>query len=109
MSLSPLSLFLSLSLTLFSCRELLAFFVVNLVGGAVARRLVGTVDDKGYLLTTRDTWFKINYTRKLQHFLSCFLPVRVSLLLAPRTGQARGERRYERCRLWACHQTEARI
>jgi hypothetical protein len=40
---------------------------VSSLGGLLCRRFCD-VDSRGYILTTTSSWFKVNYTRKLQHF-----------------------------------------
>lgn len=58
--------------------EFIAFMTVNLLGGITARQFC-EVDQKGYVITTKDSVFKINYTRKLQHFLSMFVPLLIAV------------------------------
>jgi dolichol kinase len=47
---------------------------VSLFGGLVCRRYC-PVDDKGYIITSKSSWFKVNYTRKLQHFAAYMIPL----------------------------------
>jgi len=58
--------------------EFLAFMIVNFLGGLTARRFCET-DEMGYVVTNKGSWFKINYTRKLQHFLSMFVPLLIAV------------------------------
>lgn len=57
--------------------ELLKFFTmvaVSLLGGIVCRWFC-KVDEKGYIITNKGSWFKVNYTRKLQHFAAYMIPL----------------------------------
>lgn len=47
---------------------------VSLVGGMICRKFCDT-DEKGYIIYTRKTEFKVNYTRKLQHFAAYLVPL----------------------------------
>lgn len=47
---------------------------VSLIGGLVCRKFCDT-DEKGYIIYTRKTAFKVNYTRKLQHFAAYLVPL----------------------------------
>eukprot|EP00457_Paulinella_chromatophora_P006142 gb/GEZN01006160.1/.p1 GENE.gb/GEZN01006160.1/~~gb/GEZN01006160.1/.p1 ORF type:complete len:398 (+),score=43.53 gb/GEZN01006160.1/:88-1281(+) len=47
---------------------------VSLTGGAICRRFCA-VDSNGYIITNKDSWFKVNYTRKLQHFAAYAVPL----------------------------------
>lgn len=47
---------------------------VSLVGGMICRKFCDT-DEKGYIIYTRKTAFKVNYTRKLQHFAAYLVPL----------------------------------
>jgi hypothetical protein len=58
--------------------EYLAFMIVNLLGGITARQFC-EVNEKGYVITNKDSCFKINYTRKLQHFFSMFVPLLIAV------------------------------
>eukprot|EP00462_Mataza_sp_D1_P021699 CAMPEP_0175131614 /NCGR_PEP_ID=MMETSP0087-20121206/6639_1 /TAXON_ID=136419 /ORGANISM="Unknown Unknown, Strain D1" /LENGTH=449 /DNA_ID=CAMNT_0016413921 /DNA_START=83 /DNA_END=1432 /DNA_ORIENTATION=+ len=44
------------------------------VGGMVVRHF-NKIDEKGYIITTTKSKFKVNYTRKIQHFVAYILPV----------------------------------
>ena len=48
--------------------------VIALLGGLVCRKFCDT-DEKGYIIYTRPTRFKVNYTRKLQHFAAYLAPL----------------------------------
>lgn len=51
--------------------------VVSLLGGLMCRYFC-RVDDKGYIITTKSDVFKVNYTRKLQHFAAYLIPLMMS-------------------------------
>ncbi|ETV89713.1 hypothetical protein, variant [Aphanomyces astaci] len=51
-----------------------SMLLVSTLGGLVCRAF-GIVNDKGYLLTTISATFKVNYTRKCQHFAAYILPL----------------------------------
>lgn len=48
--------------------------LVSLLGGIVCRYFC-EVDEKGYILTNKSSKFKVNYTRKLQHFAAYMVPL----------------------------------
>lgn len=48
--------------------------VVSLLGGIVCRYFCD-VDEKGYIITNKSSKFKVNYTRKLQHFAAYMVPL----------------------------------
>ncbi|MHC9539223.1 MAG: hypothetical protein AB9903_06855 [Vulcanimicrobiota bacterium] len=54
--------------------KLLIMLFMSLVGGLVCRHYC-KVDEKGYIITNRSSWFKVNYTRKLQHFAAYLVPL----------------------------------
>ncbi|MBQ9336735.1 MAG: hypothetical protein IJS14_05505 [Lentisphaeria bacterium] len=47
---------------------------IALIGGCICRKFCAT-DEKGYIIYTRPTKFKVNYTRKLQHFAAYLAPL----------------------------------
>lgn len=47
---------------------------VSLIGGALCRHFC-KVDEHGYIMTTKSSVFKVNYTRKLQHFAAYMVPL----------------------------------
>jgi dolichol kinase len=47
---------------------------VSLIGGIVCRHFCD-VDEKGYIITNKSSRFKVNYTRKLQHFAAYMVPL----------------------------------
>lgn len=51
---------------------------VSLVGGAMCRWFC-KVDENGYILTSKASWFKVNYTRKFQHFAAYAVPLLVHM------------------------------
>ncbi|GLE01207.1 hypothetical protein PINS_up010037 [Pythium insidiosum] len=48
--------------------------LVSLLGGIVCRFFCD-VDEKGYIITNKSSKFKVNYTRKLQHFAAYMVPL----------------------------------
>lgn len=59
--------------------KLAAMMILALVGGLICRYYCHT-DEKGYITTSKNGWFKVNYTRKIQHFAAYLVP-----LLSPPT------------------------
>ena len=59
---------------LFMIPKIFSMMGVSCLGGLICRKFC-TVDETGYVLTTRDSRFKVNYTRKLQHFAAYFIPL----------------------------------
>ena len=47
---------------------------ISLAGGLLCRKFCGA-DEKGYIVYTGPTRFKVNYTRKLQHFAAYLVPL----------------------------------
>lgn len=54
---------------------------VSLCGGALCRCYCD-VDEHGYILTSKASWFKVNYTRKFQHFAAYAVPLLVKTNIA---------------------------
>ena len=54
--------------------------ILALGGGILCRHYCNT-DEKGYITTSKNRWFKVNYTRKIQHFAAYLVP-----LLSPPTA-----------------------
>ncbi|CAM9977817.1 unnamed protein product, partial [Ascophyllum nodosum] len=48
--------------------------LVSMGAGFVCRRFCPT-DDQGYIITAKSSWFKVNYTRKIQHFAAYLVPL----------------------------------
>ncbi|MGL4595249.1 MAG: hypothetical protein ACRCUY_11005 [Thermoguttaceae bacterium] len=48
--------------------------VIGLLGGLLCRYYCKT-DEHGYILAGSHKWFKVNYTRKLQHFAAYLIPL----------------------------------
>ncbi|KAF0684372.1 hypothetical protein As57867_023575, partial [Aphanomyces stellatus] len=48
--------------------------LVSLLGGLICRHFC-RVDQKGYIMTNKNSAFKVNYTRKLQHFAAYMVPL----------------------------------
>lgn len=54
--------------------KILFIGVISVLGGLICRKFCDT-DEKGYIIYTRKTAFKVNYTRKLQHFAAYLVPL----------------------------------
>lgn len=54
--------------------KLLTMMLVSYIGG-LACRYFCEHDEKGYIITNRTSIFKVNYTRKLQHFAAYMVPL----------------------------------
>ncbi|DAZ92806.1 TPA: hypothetical protein N0F65_010471 [Lagenidium giganteum] len=54
--------------------KLCVMMLVSLLGGIVCRFFC-EVDEKGYIITNKSSKFKVNYTRKLQHFAAYMVPL----------------------------------
>ena len=59
--------------------KLTVMMVLSLLGGLLCRHYCNT-DEKGYITSSKNGWFKVNYTRKIQHFAAYLVP-----LLSPPT------------------------
>ena len=59
--------------------KLFIMMALALLGGTLCRHYCNT-DEKGYITAPKNNWFKINYTRKIQHFAAYLVP-----LLSPPT------------------------
>ena len=62
-----------------TCIKLFVMMLLALFGGMLCRYYCNT-DEKGYITTSKNKWFKVNYTRKIQHFAAYLVP-----LLSPPT------------------------
>ena len=60
--------------------KLFITMILALLGGMLCRHYCNT-DSKGYITTSKNKWFKVNYTRKIQHFAAYLVP-----LLSPPTA-----------------------
>ena len=60
--------------------KLFIMMMLALGGGMLCRHYCNT-DEKGYITTSKNSWFKVNYTRKIQHFAAYLVP-----LLSPPTA-----------------------
>ena len=74
------SLFHAKSFFLRAGLKLFVMMVLSLGGGLVCRHFCNT-DEKGYITSSKNSWFKVNYTRKIQHFAAYLVP-----LLSPPTA-----------------------
>lgn len=63
--------------------KIIVMMLMSLVGGILCRHFC-KVDEKGYIITNKDSWFKVNYTRKLQHFAAYLIPL-ISISAIPKT------------------------
>jgi len=54
--------------------KVVVMMTVSLFGGILARHYC-QVDSKGYIITNKASKFKVNYTRKLQHFAAYMVPL----------------------------------
>ena len=59
---------------IFGAAKILIVGTVSLLGGLLCRKFCDT-DEKGYIVYTRPGKFKVNYTRKLQHFAAYLAPL----------------------------------
>ena len=59
--------------------KLSVMMILALLGGVLCRHYCN-IDNKGYITTSKNNWFKVNYTRKIQHFAAYLVP-----LLSPPT------------------------
>ena len=73
------SLFAEKSFFLRSAIKLSIMMFLSLFGGMLCRYFCN-VDEKGYIVSSKNKWFKVNYTRKIQHFAAYLVP-----LLSPPT------------------------
>ena len=62
------------------CIKLAIMMILSLGGGLICRHYCN-IDEKGYITTPKNNWFKVNYTRKIQHFAAYLVP-----LLSPPTA-----------------------
>ena len=62
-----------------TCIKLSIMMILALLGGMLCRHYCN-IDDKGYITSSKNNWFKVNYTRKIQHFAAYLVP-----LLSPPT------------------------
>ena len=60
--------------------KLFVMMILALLGGMLCRHYCN-IDEKGYITTSKNNWFKVNYTRKIQHFAAYLVP-----LLSPPTA-----------------------
>ena len=58
----------------FSLTKIIIVGAISLLGGLFCRKFCST-DEKGYIIYSRPTKFKVNYTRKLQHFAAYLAPL----------------------------------
>jgi len=54
--------------------KIIVMMLMSWAGGLLCRHFC-PVDEKGYIITSKNSWFKVNYTRKLQHFAAYLVPL----------------------------------
>ncbi|CAM9737457.1 unnamed protein product [Pylaiella littoralis] len=54
--------------------KLVCMVVVSVFAGLLCRFFC-PADDLGYIITSKNSWFKVNYTRKVQHFAAYLVPL----------------------------------
>lgn len=59
---------------IFACMKLALMALMAVAGGLVCRHFC-QMDQEGYIITNKDSWFKVNYIRKLQHFAAYLVPM----------------------------------
>ena len=52
----------------------LSIMMLLALGGGMLCRHYCNIDEKGYITTSKNKWFKVNYTRKIQHFAAYLVP-----------------------------------
>jgi len=67
-------IFTDYDFSLFCLFKLFIMLLVSLAGGLVCRHYCET-DNNGYIITNKNSWFKVNYTRKIQHFAAYLVPL----------------------------------
>lgn len=67
-------LFVDYSFFAFCAFKLVVISAIAYFGGLMCRHYC-TTNDKGYIDSSCNTWFKVNYTRKLQHFAAYLVPL----------------------------------
>ena len=68
------SLFTEKRFFMHSCLKIFIMIATAFLGGLLCRHYCKT-DEKGYILTGKNSWFKVNYTRKIQHFAAYLVPL----------------------------------
>ncbi|CBN74986.1 conserved unknown protein [Ectocarpus siliculosus] len=54
--------------------KLACMIAVSILAGSLCRYFC-PADDTGYIMTSKNSWFKVNYTRKVQHFAAYLVPL----------------------------------
>lgn len=70
------TLFLNGEFWLYLIPKFVGIMCISIVGGLLCRYFC-VVDEMGYVMTTTTSSFKVNYTRKLQHFAAYFIPLAI--------------------------------
>ena len=73
------NLFYAKDFFILSVIKRVVMMILALLGELVCRHYCN-IDNKGYITTSKNKWFKVNYTRKIQHFAAYLVP-----LLSPPT------------------------
>ncbi|CAM9613899.1 unnamed protein product, partial [Laminaria digitata] len=68
------SLFSRTEFWLLQIPKLACMIVVSVMAGLLCRHFCPT-DAMGYIMTSKNSWFKVNYTRKVQHFAAYLVPL----------------------------------
>lgn len=71
------TLFHNTTFWMYQIPKLVIMFGVSGIGGLICRYFC-EVDERGYIVTNVSSWFKVNYTRKLQHFAAYAVPLFVT-------------------------------
>ena len=67
-------IFSNIKFWLFRITETIVMMLVSTIGGLVCRYFC-EIDELGYIITSRHSSFKVNYTRKIQHFCAYLVPL----------------------------------
>lgn len=54
--------------------KFVAMTTCSLLGGVICRRF-SNFDEDGYVVGSKNGWFRVNYTRKFQHFAAYMVPI----------------------------------
>ena len=68
------TLFLEKEFFMHSGIKLFIMMILSLGGGLLCRHYCN-IDEKGYITSSKNNWFKVNYTRKIQHFAAYLVPL----------------------------------
>jgi len=68
-------LFLNGTFWMYQAPKPIVMIVVSVLCGLICRKFTDGIDADGYIQTTKHSKFKVNYTRKVQHFMAYFIPL----------------------------------